>query len=252
MYCPGYCCIDNVVNLCGYDVWLIATRLGLNPVDFVAFAELNEESPYNIRVDSSDKAYCLALHMKELSGGKRSCIFALNLPRSQTRCGIYTLRPIGCRAYPLALMDKEVMVKPWALCPKGSWEHNPVDKEFWQKELARHDMEFSIYAFMLAAWNIAAQQRSPGVLDFHPFLTYLMDTYSRLDALRAEIAAESWPHIHMQWRQYSSEGFNPLFVSLERKIYEDDWDKWLASIRKAVLTTINDVKPIIIKQEVRC
>jgi Fe-S-cluster containining protein len=156
--CQGYCCSDNVINVCGYDVWSIATNLHMKPTAFVAFAGFNEESPYNFKLDSSGNSYCLALYMKELRDGRRRCIFSIDLP-GQIRCGIYSFRPIGCRAYPIAFFGEEVMAKPWALCPEGSWDQNRIDTAFWQEELGRHDMEFSIYAFMLVAWNMAAQRR---------------------------------------------------------------------------------------------
>lgn len=202
--CPGYCCSDNVINVCGFDVWSIATNLHVKPTDFVAFAGFNEESPYNFNLDSSGNSYCLALYMKELQDGSRRCVFTLDIPGHQVRCGIYPLRPIGCRAYPIAFFGEEVMVKPWALCPEGSWEHNQVDAAFWQKELGRHDMEFSIYAFVIAAWNAAAQQREPDELDFHPCLDFLMNVYERLDSLRREIPAESWTDIYSEWRRFTA------------------------------------------------
>jgi Fe-S-cluster containining protein len=251
MGCPGYCCSDNVINVCGYDVWLIAKNLHIKPSDFVAFAGFNEESPYNFKLDSSGNSYCLALYMKELHNGSRRCIFSIDLP-GQLRCGIYPFRPIGCHAYPIAFLGEEVMVKPWALCPEGNWTHNRLDKAFWREELGRHDMEFSIYAFMLAAWNMAAQRRQPGVLDFQPFLTFLMDCYSCLDALRNEIPQELWANIHRQWRWYTSRELNPLFMSTNEMKYPDYWEGWLAGIRRTVLTTINHIKPGIIEQAAEC
>ena len=44
--CPGFCCSQNVINICGYDAWVIARALDIRPTDFLAFADLGgEEMP---------------------------------------------------------------------------------------------------------------------------------------------------------------------------------------------------------------
>jgi Fe-S-cluster containining protein len=214
--CPGACCWQNLINLCGYDVWTIATNLHIRPTDFLAFAELSEESPYDFRLDSSEKAYCLALYMKKLPDGDRRCIFSLDLPNHQLRCGIYPFRPIACRAYPLAFLGEEVVVKPWAMCPEASWELSQLDIAYWQEELARHDMEFSIYALAVGSWNKEAMKQSKQeILDFRPFLNFLMDVYGRLDAIRGTVPAEAWPGIWKHWREFTAGGLNPLFLEMK-------------------------------------
>lgn len=37
--CPGYCCWQNIINLCSYDVWAIAANLHVKLTDFVAFTD---------------------------------------------------------------------------------------------------------------------------------------------------------------------------------------------------------------------
>ncbi len=36
--CPALCCSQNLINVCGYDAWLIATGLSVEPTSFLAFA----------------------------------------------------------------------------------------------------------------------------------------------------------------------------------------------------------------------
>jgi Fe-S-cluster containining protein len=176
--------------VCGYDAWAIAANLHLKLTEFVAFAELNEENPYNFRLDSSDRAYCLALNMKELPDGSRRCLFALNLPNNQVRCGIYAIRLIACQAYPLAFIGEEVMVKLWALCPEGAWDIGQLDLAYWREELGRHDVEFSIYAFTVGSWNKEVmKQPKTEKLDFRPFLDFLTNVYSRLEIVRRTVPA---------------------------------------------------------------
>jgi Fe-S-cluster containining protein len=248
--CPGYCCWQNLINLCGYDVWAIAANLHLEVTDFVAFAKLNDENPYNFRLDGSDRAYCLALRMRELSNGSRRCIFALDLPNNQVRCGIYPFRPIACRAYPLAFIGEEVMVKPWALCPEGGWNASQLDLVSWREELGRHDMEFSIYACIVGSWNkMAINQPELEKLNFVPFLDFLMNIYGCLETVRTEVPTDAWPEIWKQWRCYTARGLNPLFLKNNGTVGVVGWNWWLESIRKVIVTASQDIRLQIIEPE---
>ena len=241
--CPGYCCWRNIINLCGYDVWVIAEELYLKPGDFVAFAELNDENPYNFRLDSSDRAHCLALRMRELSDGDRRCIFAIDLPNDQIRCGIYSFRPIACRAYPLAFVGEEVMVKPWALCPEDAWDAIQLDLAYWREELGRHDMEFSIYACIVRSWNKMAMNR-PRLekLNFVPFLDFLMSIYGRLETVRREVPTEEWPEIWKQWRRYTARELNPLVLRNNGTARISIWAWWLESIKEVIAAASQDMQ----------
>ena len=241
--CPGYCCWQNIINLCGYDVLVIADNLHLKPTDFVVFAKLNDENPYNFKVDGSERAYCLALNMKEVPDGSRRCIFSLDLPNDQIRCGIYPFRPVACRAYPLAFAGQEVLVKPWALCPEGAWDTNQLDFPYWREELGRHDMEFAIYACIVGSWNkTAMNQTRLEKLDFVPFLDFLMNIYSRLDTVRREVPAEAWPEIWKEWRCYTVRELNPLLLKSNGTAGMASWAWWLESVKKVIATVSQDVR----------
>jgi len=241
--CAGYCCWQNLINLCGYDVWAIAANLHLKHTDFLSFAELNDENPYNFRLDSSDRAYCLALRMRELPDGSRRCIFALNLPDNHLRCGIYPFRPIACRAYPFAFIGEEVMVKPWALCPEDAWDASQPDFPYWREELGRHDMEFSIYAYIVGSWNkIAMNQRKLEKLNFVPFLDFLMGIYSCLATVRRDVPAEEWPSIWKQWRYYTARGLNPLSVKSNGTARMASWAWWLENVKKVIAVASQGIR----------
>jgi Fe-S-cluster containining protein len=241
--CPGHCCSQNLINVCGYDVWLIARELHLKPTDFVAFAELGQESPYNFRLDSSERAYCLALYMKELPDGTRRCIFALDLPNHQVRCGIYPFRPIGCRAYPFAFAGEEVVVKPWALCPEKTWDLSQLDLAYWQEELGRHDMEFFIYAFVVGTWN-REMTKQPELerLSFRPLLHFLVDVYNQLNVLRGTVSTAAWSGIWKQWRRFTAKAVNPLLSEADEGMSVTGWGWWLQSIRNVVAEASQDIQ----------
>lgn len=234
--CAAHCCSQNLINICGYDTWLIANGLDVEPTAFLAFAQMEADSPYHFRLDSSEQAYCLALNMREQANGIRRCIFLMELPNGQTRCGIYSLRPIACRAYPLALIEDLVAVKPWAMCREGYPAPSNPDISIWQQELERHDMEFSIYALAVKIWNQKAMEQ-PVIreLDFRPFPDFLMDLYSRLEPARRGVPEESWPAIWSRWRRFTAEGLNPLLLlPADDPAGDERWALWLQSIREAV------------------
>jgi Fe-S-cluster containining protein len=232
---PGHCCSQNLINVCAYDVWLIATGLSLSPTSFLAFAQMEADSPHHFRLDGSDQAYCLALNMREQSDGSRRCIFLMELPNGQTRYGIYGLRPIACRAYPLALTEDGVAVKPWAMCRERYPSLSGSDVAIWQAEMERHDMEFSVYALAVETWNRKVmEQADTRELDFRPFLDFLMGVYGRLEPARRAVPEESWPAIWSRWRGFTVEGLNPLLLPVDASVRYESWTGWLQSIREAV------------------
>jgi Fe-S-cluster containining protein len=234
--CDAYCCSQNLINVCGYDIWKIATGLQVEPAAFIAFADIGGESPYNLRLSSSDKAYCAALYPKQGPDGTPRCIFLMRLPNNQTRCGIYHLRPIACRAYPKALVGERVLIKPWALCQEQDSDATLHDGEYWREELSRHDMEFSIYAYIVARWNneVVIGQAGDRKLEFRSFLSWLMSIYGRLEQARENIPEDNWPGIWKQWRRYTSNGINPLSLEISRTVGPESWIRWLESIQEVV------------------
>jgi len=236
--CPGHCCSRNVINVCGYDAWAIARGLGIDPMDFLAFARLEEQTPYNFRLDGSGTSYHLALNMNLYPDGARRCIFGLALPRGQFRCGIYELRPIGCRNYPFTFGNEGPAFKPWALCPQTKWTMDHPDLDALREQLARSDMEFCIYRLVVSVWNESMVNRpSLEKLDFRPFVRYVIETYDRLDVPREEIPPEAWAEIWNRWRDYTAKGINPLELYPIPSDSPPVWGQWLESIRQVVEPT---------------
>lgn len=232
--CPGHCCSRNVINVCGYDAWVIARALDISPMDFLAFARLEEETPYAFRLDGSKVSYHLALNMNLHSDGARRCIFGITLPRGQFRCGIYPLRPLGCRSYPFAFGEDGPAMKPWALCPQ-KWELDPINVDSVREQLSQSDMEFCIYGLVVAVWNGGVSGHSPiEKLDFRPFVSYVMDTYDRLGNARVKIPPEAWPGIWNRWRDYTEKRANPLELNSIPPDESPLWKRWLEGIHQAV------------------
>ncbi len=239
--CPGLCCKHNLINLCTYDIWLIVRNLHISPTDFVGFASLGRESPYDFVIDGSGKAYCMVINMKERPDGSRRCMFALDLPEPAVRCGIYDIRPIACRAYPFAFACGKAAVKSWAFCPKPGWDSLQPDQTFWVPELARHDMEFSIHAFLVHVWNTEMIGKPVAEkLNFRPFFEYVFTIYYRLEESRSQIPNDAWPQIWLKWREYTARGQNPLLVKIEESEVTG-WATWQETIREAVITAKSHV-----------
>ena len=234
--CPGRCCTENLINLCGHDVWVIARELKMHPAEFVGLAQTEEKGPYNFRLDNSEKAYYLVLNMKELPDGRRRCMFGLDSPDGSVHCSIYPSRPIACRAYPLAVSEGEIVVKPWAFCPDGAWSTRHLDLSYWQKELQRHTMEFCIYAFLIAVWHAdVRKQPEPRVPRFRAFFEYLTGAYQRLEPARAAVPETAWPRIWRRWHSFAARGVNPLFSEAGSIAKTTMWHLWVRSIQKAGL-----------------
>lgn len=241
--CGGGCCSQLLVNVCGQDVWDIALGLQLKPTAFLGFACLGEKTSYDFRLDGSDKSYCMALYMKPRPEGDHRCVFALDMPNHQFRCGIYSVRPIACRAYPVSLDGEEVVVKRGVCCPDGAWNASQLDLAYWQAELGRHDMEFSIYEFVVASWNKEVMDKPPKAEpDFRPFLNFLMQAYSRLEAARQIIPAIEWPEIWKGWRRFTAQGKNPLSLEWKEPLEPTGWDCWLKGIYAAVAEAVQQGK----------
>ena len=239
--CPGHCCSRNLINVCGYDAWVISRRLDIEPTHFLAFADLQQEkTPYDFQLDGSGKSYHLALNMNEGPDGVRRCIFGLNLLHGQFRCGIYGLRPMGCRSYPFALEEGRLVIKPWALCPEGVWSLDDHEVRSLMAQLGQSDMEFCIYGLLVARWNEQVTQQPPlERLDFRPFVSFMMDFYERLETARAGVPVNAWPDIWNLWRECAVNGVNPLRPNGLRLKPPHAWQQWLQNIQRVMEDTIS-------------
>jgi len=239
--CGVQCCSQLLVDVCGYDAWRIARGLGVKPTEFLAYAEPHNETPYDFQLDGSGKSYALILNnMVERPDGSLRCIFGLDLPRGQFRCGIYAWRPISCRAYPFVLQEGEVAIKPRALCPEGVWNLDDLDLTSLSEQLGGFEMEFCIYSLVVARWNEQVAQQPPlEKLDFHPFLNYVMDVYEELEKARSEVPSDAWPGIWLMWRESIASGADPLgSVGIESQPPRA-WEQWLQDIHRVVEGTVS-------------
>jgi Fe-S-cluster containining protein len=238
--CPGHCCSRNLINVCGHDAWVIARELSIKPTDFLAFAQLEGETPYHFQLDGSGKSYYLMLNMNEQPDGSRRCIFGLNLPRRQLRCGIYPLRPIACRAYPFAFDGQEVTIKPWALCPQDMWSLDDLDLPSLREQMGRFQMEFCIYSSVVASWNKqVTQQPRLEKLDFRPFVNFVMDVYDELEEARVEVPSDAWPEIWNRWQKSVASGVNPLEPREIESNPSQTWEQWLQDIHRVLQDAVS-------------
>lgn len=238
--CPGHCCFRNLINVTGYDAWVIARELGIKPTDFLAFARLEEPTPYNFKLDGSGRTFYLVLNMNELEDGTRRCSFALDLPRHLVRCGIYSFRPIACRAYPLILEGGKVAIKPWSLCPEGAWNRDTLDLSILQEQLGQYQMEFCIYGYIVSRWNTQMMEQPPlEKLDFRPYVNFVMMVYGHLEEIRREITETAWHEIWNRWRKSMAEGINPLVSEDTYDSAFSSWSSWIEYVYQAVDESIS-------------
>jgi Fe-S-cluster containining protein len=213
----------------------------MNAADFLAFAGMEEKGKYDFILDSSEKAYCLVLSMREQADGGRRCIFLMDLPSHEVRCGIYSIRPLACRTYPLALVNCEVLKKAWALCPSKAWDLNLLDLASWREDLSRSQMEYALYAFVVASWNEEKLKQPPlERLDFRPFLDFLIATYRRIEEVRMSIAEKDWLEIWNQRPRPTATGLNSLSLGDGQAGAAERWNWWIKSIQEAVSESIQN------------
>lgn len=198
----GICCRSYVVPLCGYDVWLIATRQRLSPEQFLVACPQETPGWDGFRLERDGPAYGLALDKRGRFRPRAPCIFLLELAGGHSRCGIYPHRPVVCASYPAALVAQRVAERQDALCPPDSWPEAALARPAWRASLQRLRMQYDLYYEAVTRWNarvatLPAGQHRP----LHEYYSYVINVYDRLAALGEELGEEAlqrvtaaWPH----------------------------------------------------------
>jgi Fe-S-cluster containining protein len=179
--CTEGCCREYTVTVTGLDVFRISRGLGLAPEQFAVCVPMDE--PAGFRLDDGEQRYRLALDKRrggELAGW---CVFWLPLGSAAGRCGIYSLRPQVCRAYPATLRDGEVVRRDDVLCPAGAWgPGSALAGPAWRERVERQYAELELDAIVNARWNARETLPDPPAEAFMSYLGWLLEVYSRLDA----------------------------------------------------------------------
>lgn len=193
--CPSKtCCYAAVVIPAGADVWRIARGLDAPPWSFLMYFETPVARRDAFALDASPRRYRLALAKNPAlrQGSNAACVFLLRTRTGHHRCGLGPLRPTGCLAFPLELVDGEVRVQPGHGCECREWSLADVDTAAERPLLEQRLAEAEAYAAIVADWN-GEIGRTGSVRDFTDYCDYLLEAYDRLDAPASVSTQETGP-----------------------------------------------------------
>jgi hypothetical protein len=176
--CRGECCRRYLVHISGRDAVGIARGQALA---FDAFIDLvSEEGPSSLgfALDDSGDTYGLCLRRRP----DGACSFLVALPDGVERCGIYPDRPIACAIFPLGLVDAGVGIRTDVICEPDGQRVTTADLAAGGALLGRASFEWSVYAHVVGAWNVA-RARVPSRLDESVYFEYVGSAYDAIDAL---------------------------------------------------------------------
>ena len=202
MSCNGRCCHHYFVPVTGYDAWVIASELHLSMEQFLIFSPEKERGPTGFKLDRTGTTYILALNTQPAPQEKKPCIFLLTLPGGYGRCSIYSQRPLVCQTFPAVLLHGSVDIREDVICPDGTWNVASMNLPAWRLSLLRTEMESAVYCLVVGQWNecieSGAVDASYSILQY---FAYVMNVYSKLDALRRDITKEEMALVIRTWGQ---------------------------------------------------
>jgi Fe-S-cluster containining protein len=182
----GICCRAYYVPVSGFDVWRISQALGLDPSDFVAAFPRRPGDDFGFQLCAGGDFYELALEKHGDFERGQPCVFLESSEDGTSRCGIYTVRPAVCRAYPMVAGDDGVIaLRPRALCPSGAWPASEPEQPSWHAAWDDLRAQFDEYRQIVDAWNAQVAKEPGREFSMSQYLTYLIGVYKKLAAARA-------------------------------------------------------------------
>ncbi len=196
----GICCRSYIVNVSGYDVWLLSSRQQLSHEKFLVAVPQQHPAVDGFFLQADGPTYGLVLDKQGKFGVKRPCVFLVTLGGDNARCGVYAERPIVCQTYPMSIKQLRVVQRTDALCPPDSWWPSDVAHPVWQGKLHELQMHFDIYAEVVARWNarvtVASAAQHFALADY---LNYLINVYDGLHALESIFGPKSMEQLKAEW-----------------------------------------------------
>jgi hypothetical protein len=174
------CCHTTKVVVTGLDVWRICQALSVQPWDFTVYCLADEAAPDSFGLVEGGPRYQVALAKRGRVGSRGApCTFLWRLADGHAQCGLGSLRPSVCRAYPGVLVD-DVLAADGSFCTCRRWSALDLDPQEDRALLEAVLREAAEYAAIVDGWNDALA----GVADgrtYREFCTYVMDEYRRLE-----------------------------------------------------------------------
>lgn len=186
--CDARCCSAYSVHVTGDDVWRIAGRLREPARAFLAYAPQAERTATGFLLAAGGPSHDLMLAPAKAAEERSPCVFLRSGDGGALRCGVYAIRPIACRRFPAARLDRAYGVRDGIVCGPGAWAGHDMARLSWRVALGREAREVEAYAAVVAVWNARVERLGPGggrtVLDY---LDWLEDAYGWLVRWRATL-----------------------------------------------------------------
>lgn len=196
----GACCRSYIVHLYGYDVWQISKAQRLDPEQFTIPFPQVPPGPDGFVLDRNGPVLALALDKRGVLHPSSPCIFLVEFNENQSRCGVYSHRPVGCQTYPMVLRNNQIVLDPNALCMPGAWAPDENRNPVWYLAGQHKRMQFDIYCDVVAHWNTLVIPKTLQVsLGLREYLDYLLNIYTYLEVLDKELGAERLIEIKKTW-----------------------------------------------------
>ncbi len=159
------------------------------------------------------------------------CVFWVELASGGGRCGIYSHRPMVCQTYPAYQLQEMVVLRDDVLCPEGAWNLVGMDLPIFRQRLSRFRMEQDIYAWFVAGWNRAVEQRSR-VFTISEYYTALMNVYEHLNQWMESTDPEALEQLAAAWGEQQPGAPNPLFADAVTPEDAAPWQGLIAEMRE--------------------
>jgi Fe-S-cluster containining protein len=179
--CSGECCRLYLVHVSGRDAVTIARGQGLAFEQFIDIVAEAEPTGAGFTLDGSGDTFALSLRRRP----DGACSFLVGLTDGSQRCGIYPQRPFTCAVFPLRLYRGSDDIRPDVICEPNGRRITAVDLPHARALLVRASFEWTVYAWVVAAWN-EARETVGGRLDERAYFDYVGAAYDAIDATLAD------------------------------------------------------------------
>lgn len=200
--CSARCCYEYSVTVTGYDVYTMATGLGMAPHEFLVHVPARPGTAAAFRLDQSGQRFDIALDKAPGEGPHRPCIFLMELPGGGGRCGIHAHRPQVCRTYPARLNGDVVALRDEVLCPTGAWKLVHMEIAPWKRAMREFVVHRDVYGAVVGCWDRRVERAEPGrrfsILEYFDFL---VGVYRSIDTLLME-ELDDWPEVAAEWADH--------------------------------------------------
>lgn len=171
------CCSTRTVLPTSGDIRRIATALDVPPESFLRPVPADPSDNAGALLAPSWEPFRVALARRPLKGRPATCVFLMQLTDDVARCGLGSLRPLSCQAFPAVGNGLLVDVAGDHGCTCRNWGPGDLDRPHAGALLRRQEDERRKDQAVVQAWN--ARTDAPGAAvgwSFADLCRYLLAT----------------------------------------------------------------------------